>query len=226
MVRLSIVFFFCLTMCSLSFGSTSERNKQADKKLLELLTYKWNSPKKIGGKKEALSRARQLREVLQGKNGERGSQGKKGERGKKGKKGHKGSIGPRGPRGATGAPGPCGEWRTEAGDLLITFKPCGSSGHGFWQAIVISPSGKTYVTRADEASSEDVHVSISPVEIGVYTFCWKNGFEGEKIAHVLKEIEVDSTSFNGDHVFYNRLFASTYGEQRSISHVVIKETFK
>jgi hypothetical protein len=232
MNRSVFFFIFCLIMCGLSPLGGLERGKKEDRKLLTLLKYKWNAPKKYSGKNEALARVRKLRALLKGEKGEkgkRGLQGKRGACGKQGPRGQKGAAGPIGERGAKGACGASGalcNWETSEGEISIIFRPKPGVGKGFWQAIVISPTGRTYVTRAEMNLPEDVKISISPVEIGVYTLCWKNGIESSKAINLLKEIEVDASCFNGDHVFYRRLLTSKYGEQRSLSYVVVKEIFK
>ena len=238
MVRSVFFYILCLAICGLSILGASEKARKEDRELLQLLKYKWNGPKKYSGKSEALSRVRKLRALLKGDNGKRGEKGRAGKKGPFGKKGPRGVAGPKGERGPAGAPGqegprgapgergPLGMWETNEGEISIIFRSKPGTGTGFWQAIVMSPSGKPYVARADEASAEDVVIKISPVEMGVYTLCWKNGFECTKAIHLLKEIEVDSSSFNGEHVFYRKLLTSKYGEQRFVSHVVIKEVFK
>lgn len=227
-----------------SFGF-SESDRKKDKKLVELLQFRWTGPKTAFHRKKALENAKELRKLLRG---ERGKKGRRGKRGVRGKKGHKGSTGSRGPRGATGPQGkmgitgPTGEtgqkgiseviketislWEVKSGELSFIFRPIPGKGAGFWQAIVVSPSGKIFISKAAECATDDVSIKISPVEIGVYTLCWKNNFEKETLALVLKEIEVDSTLFNGEHFFYNKFPKSRSGEQRTISHVIVENSCK
>lgn len=172
-----------------------------------------------------------------GDKGVPGERGAKGERGQEGPMGPAGNVGPMGPKGATGPKGirglqglcgPTGASSTvvEEGVLNVIFRPHGGEGSGHWHAIVIAPSGKKFFTSVEEKSVEDVKIVISPVEIGSYTVCWRNGFEASEAAvFVLREIEIESLEFNGDNLVYRELPSSKKGEQRTLCHVVVQEAF-
>ena len=171
---------------------------------------------------------------VRGPQGERGPVGPKGERGatgsqgERGDRGEVGATGPRGSRGKAGDPGPVGPmgsvgaWEAHEGELAIIFKPVGIEGKGHWQAIVVSPGGKVFLSQVDVTSVENVRIVVSPVEIGTYTICWKNQFDSEENILLLREIEIESEAFNGEHVLYGSLPMSHRGEQRSIAHVIVK----
>ena len=90
---------------------------------------------------------------LKGDRGERGATGSQGERGDRGETG---ATGPRGSRGKAGDPGPVGPtgstgvWEAQEGALSIIFKPAGAKGGGHWQAIVVSPGGKVFISQVQQ----------------------------------------------------------------------------